>query len=616
MPFFIAAVLGLGDRPPGRFTEAERFLHAAHQAFARPWRGSPRVQVQGSVGISVTPWGRGSLEGLLVSPGGDVVAADARFDDPEGLASELGLAPTASPPELILAAYRRWGESFVDHVDGDFAVVIWDARRSRMVLARDLFGLRPLYLRESQGTFFVASEVDALVGLGSSASVSDLAVIGYLARQWRPSFFEGVDPVAPGSCCIVQDGAILETVTRLRTPLAGATCEAAIDGLKSAFGAAVTARLKDVPRAVVELSGGLDSTSIAALAGRSLRAGVISTELLAVSAVFPGMTCDETPFIEIAASALPFRSCRYDGSVFSDVNLSRPIRAWPGGANPTNLGYGGVEKALSHGADVVLSGLGGDQLFHDLDGMADMLFAGRWRDVVHALATSTPRGRRLRLEAMVRGVASRLPGPVRSEGRRLRALLGPKAGRDPAPPWLTPLAVPLWNGPPPPSARIEAPGQTIGAIQRSMVSRLWGRPLAFDVAAVVRMWADVGIEYRTPLLDRRLIEFALAFPPACRTVTGLSRTLLRQAMQGLVPPAIVARTGKASFLEVVVRMAVESSRWLSRRARPGPMASARWFAPGVLRYEGTTAVAPDRRFADAWRCLAACNLEAWLRGLG
>ena len=117
-----------------------------------------------------------------------------------------------SDTEVILAAYRVWGESFLTRLGGMFAFGLWDATRKRLLLARDPMGIKPLYYHESSSAFLFASEVRTLLGTGLvPRKVDPTGVLSYLAfgsvsEPW--TIVDGVKTVPAGHVIVVENGSI------------------------------------------------------------------------------------------------------------------------------------------------------------------------------------------------------------------------------------------------------------------------------------------------------------------------------------------------------------------------------------------------------------------------
>jgi asparagine synthase (glutamine-hydrolysing) len=179
---------------------------------------------------------------------------------------------SATHAELLLRAYQHWDKEMVKHMRGAFAFAIWDAPKERLMLARDRFGQKPLYLHQAGGALAFASEVKALVRApGVKVEVDTAAVSEYLAQRYvrgPRTLLAGVRKLAPGTCALWQFGTLREA--RYWTPPDGEAPIARgpaspVEGFIQRLDEAVQLNMRG-PRVGVLLSGGYDSAAIVALA--------------------------------------------------------------------------------------------------------------------------------------------------------------------------------------------------------------------------------------------------------------------------------------------------------------------------------------------------------------
>src|SRR5207248_549748 len=138
---------------------------------------------------------------------------DGRIDNRDTLIRSLGRHPLATPQaedrELIVAAYDRFGESFVERLEGDFAIGVFDRRANRLLLARDRLGLRPLCYTQFNGTLLFASEAKPLLACPGIDAIPDETMLADFILYFRASdvktrtFFRGIHSVPPGHMLIV-----------------------------------------------------------------------------------------------------------------------------------------------------------------------------------------------------------------------------------------------------------------------------------------------------------------------------------------------------------------------------------------------------------------------------
>jgi len=215
---------------------------------------------------------------------------------------------TESDTEVIVHAYETWKESAFARFNGQFAIALWDAKDQSLVLARDRLGVRPLYLCEHAGRLYFASEVKAIFAADASIPRAlDPVGLTETFTFWSvvppQSVFSGISELEPGHVLTVsRESRTLRRFWQLRYP-AGRTAgfkgslEDAAEAVRSALDQAVTLRLlrSDVPVGSY-LSGGLDSSLIAALA-RRVKGDRFST----FSIRFEDAEYDETPWQRMVA---------------------------------------------------------------------------------------------------------------------------------------------------------------------------------------------------------------------------------------------------------------------------------------------------------------------------
>jgi asparagine synthase (glutamine-hydrolysing) len=274
-----------------------------------------------------------------------------------------------SDTEVLLAAYRQHGAKMVEHLEGMFAFAIWDDERKGLFLARDHFGIKPLYIYDDGDRFVFASQVKALLaGLPVSPGVEPAGHVGFFLWGSVPepfTLFKNVYALPAGhSLWVDENGAriptkyfdVADALRDDREVSAGDAAEALISGLR---GSVQRHLLSDVPVGIF-LSAGLDSTAIAAIAteqGKQLHAVTLGFD------EFSGEAEDEVPISQTVASRfnLVHHLERINRKQFeqelSDILDSMDQPSIDG----VNTYF--VAKAAEHiGLKVALSGLGGDEI--------------------------------------------------------------------------------------------------------------------------------------------------------------------------------------------------------------------------------------------------------------
>ena len=275
---------------------------------------------------------------------------------------------TASDTEVLVHLYEQHGEGFVERLRGMFAIALWDARERRLLLARDRFGIKPLYYRLAGGTLCFASELKALIEQpGFSRAIDPRAVAAFLAFNSIPApltIFAEARKLPPGTLALWRDGELTQTryarpapaaAGEVRRRPAGELAEQLRETLRDSVRAHLVA---DVPVGVL-LSGGVDSAGIVALA-----AGEQAGPLKTFSVGFEEASFDELERARLVAG-------RYGTDHHEIVLRPDAVELFPklveafdepfgdSSALPTYL----VSELAAGEVKVALSGEGGDELF-------------------------------------------------------------------------------------------------------------------------------------------------------------------------------------------------------------------------------------------------------------
>ncbi len=216
----------------------------------------------------------------LTAPGVSCLVADVRLDNRAELESALGLSATAmADSSLLLAAWQRWGEQCVDHLTGAFSFAVWNEQEQHLFLARDHTGERPLFYASAENWFAFASMPKGLHGLPfMAAEVDEDYLARYLTLSNIPieqTIFRHVRRLPSGCALSVRRGKTRLwrhwQTTQLKDLRLGSP-EAYLDCFRERFDRGVRARLRTTGKVGAQLSGGLDSGSVAATAAHLLAA--------------------------------------------------------------------------------------------------------------------------------------------------------------------------------------------------------------------------------------------------------------------------------------------------------------------------------------------------------
>lgn len=277
---------------------------------------------------------------------------------------------SASDTEVLLCAYERWGEAMLERLNGQFAFALYDRRNELLFLARDRFGVRPLYISIADGDLYFASEVKALFVTGDVRPEMDLRGLDEVFSLWAAraprTVFRNIQQLEPGCCCTWSRGRL--RVKRYYEPR---YCEGsiepagALDTLDSLMKSSVALRMRaDVPVGGY-LSGGLDSSIICALAAR-----LTPHQLRTFSVTFDDPRFDESEHQRRVAKLLSsdHHVVRIGGSEIADVfpDVVRHAESPLLRTAPAPL-YLLARATREAGITVVLTGEGSDELFLGYD---------------------------------------------------------------------------------------------------------------------------------------------------------------------------------------------------------------------------------------------------------
>jgi asparagine synthase (glutamine-hydrolysing) len=498
------------------------------------------------------PEDRHDRQPLTGAGGRFTLVADVRIDNrPELLRAlgDTGRLGQAADSDILLAAFERWGLALLDRVVGDFAFALWDREESRLVLARDPVGERPLYYHQGKDFFAFASVpkgLHALRELERRPNYDKLTeFVGLIPEMGRGSHFEGIEQVSPGHIVAVTPDGLrrIRYWNPERRVLKLPRFEDYRDAFREQLDRAVTARLRGGGSTVAShLSAGWDSSSVTATAARLLRH---TGEIEAFTAVPeggatvpapPGRIPDEGPIAAMTAAMHP--NVRHTllseagRSPIADLDLyverfDRPVYNLCNFTWLTTL----RDRAAENGHRVMLTGELGNFTVSSAPYtiLADLIRDGRWGDWWREARSVAARR-----DARWRGIAASsfgpwVPGPLWSVFRPLSSRPETEAYTAIAPGLAREV-----------EARREAMGIGLASRSKDYFSRTV-RALGFYDNGLYRKGALAGwgLDERDPTGDRRLIEFCLSLPLEMLLKDGVRRPLARAALSDRLPREVL-----------------------------------------------------------------------------
>lgn len=487
-----------------------------------------------------------------------MVAGSLRLDNREELISILGKNPltTIADIELIAAAYLKWNEMFPLHLNGEFAVLLFDQIEQKIVLARDHMGARLLYYHYDRERLLCSSELGSLIeALRIPLKINDDYVAGYLMYDPEPELtpYKGVHAVKPfhvvtfdaeGSCRAKRYWD-LAAVKPIRFK-ADAEYE---EGFRFHFTNAVRGPMRTDGPVFSDLSGGLDSSSIVCVAHQLIEKSEVPTsELHTVSLVSIGSpTSDQTEYIrciEEHVGRAGYHIDELDYPLFSTVSLENALPT----LNPL-LYCAAKHRRISQlmeraNARVVLSGVGGDEIAcaqqNPAPELADLLHSFRLADFHDRLKEWSRRTKRPYIVLLRDAVRLLLPHRLRTRHETRNPNVVPHFVMDHFVKGFSLRSRHVARSPficNTPSENDQALGfwtaiRSIAAGWRSELTRGY-------------------VSY--PFLARPLVEYMQAIPHTQRVQLGKSRSLMRRALSDVLPQAIVKRRSKGNPQETIAR---------------------------------------------------------------
>ena len=511
---------------------------------------------------------------------------------------------SATDTEVILHAYREWGERCVERFDGMWAFALWDAERRRLFCSRDRFGIKPFYYRHDGAHFSFASEPRAFRSVMRLEANPD-AVYEYLDQGYldhlEETFFRGIRRLPPAHSLVFDEHGLRVwsywRLEQLEPP------DDPAEKFSELFLDSVRLELRsDVPVGTA-LSGGLDSSAVAVSADRLLRTEAENAEALGerqrtFTAYFEQPGYDERPFAEavVAQTQAEASWVTFTAAELVD-DLPRIVEAQgePFGSTSICAGWYVMRAAKAGGVKVMLDGQGGDELLagyraHFGFRLADLLAARRVRELSAEIAgarhgsaaLATAIARAFAPEGLVRAVRARTRGSLVHQNLRGTHVLNVEGSQFP---------------------------DRLRRYQQLVLTR---RGLPELLRYEDRNSMTHSLEARVPFLDHRLVELCFSVPASELIRGGETKSLLRRALGDVLPPVVRERRDKVGFV-------TPEAEWLR-----GPLGALAMdvFASQSFRERGFVDVAAARRRLERhrtrrltagmelWRAL---NIELWAR---
>jgi asparagine synthase (glutamine-hydrolysing) len=527
---------------------------------------------------------------------------------------------SGSDCEVILHLYREYGEGFVEHLNGMYGFALWDSERRRFLLVRDRLGVKPLYYAISNGTLIFASEMKSILRMpGFTVSIDPVALDAYLSLGYTPgplSLVSGIRKLPPASVLKVEAGALtISTYWKVPREIEQ---NPDIDALASSVRDSIERSVKsqmvsDVPIGAF-LSGGIDSSAVVAFMARHT-----DTPVRTYSIGFEGNGAEsfynELPYARQVSDL--FHTDHKEIIVTPDVVRLLPRLIWhldePIADSALVTTYL-VSEFASRDVKVILSGVGGDELFGGYRRYLGEYYDAAYRripswvrtGVLQKLAPYLPSDRHskvLNTARLLRSFVLSAELPHQERYRRYVEVFGSSA-----------LKALLVRPTPQP---FDAIGE---AFEKTSSDDVLHQLMCVDLVTQLpddllvltdKMTMATSLECRVPLLDHELVELASSIPASARIRNGQLKHVLKKALEGVLPGEVLHR-GKRGFGAPV-------GAWMKRQLAPVVkqlLSKGTIEGRGLFRWETVrdTIAAHDSNRADHTDHLSALmNLEIWCR---
>lgn len=450
-----------------------------------------------------------------------------------------------SDTEVLLAAWMKWGEECLHRLNGMFAFCLFDRRENRVVIARDRFGIKPLYYYNGSKTFRAASEIKQFPSLeGFDAKVNPLKLYHFLNTGDfsfdDETLWKDVHELSPGHLIALNLNSWSpgETVAPKQwyhlpenVDFDGSFEDAVVE-FRQRLDDAVRLRLRaDVPLGFL-LSGGLDSSTLVGLAHQAPRER--GAHLRVYSSCYDDPAIDERQYIKAmvdhvgADSCLHFPKAEEIADHLDEVIWHNDIPVQHGSPVPHSMIYRHI-KGENDSRKVILEGQGADE---SLCGYGDfhwayfyeLLAAGSWTKLA---------GQLIQFERKHRE-------PLKFFPRKWRRIRFPESMKHPANPGLNAAALLGDVEPPPRPISREAP--SVAALHRNRLVIL-----RYILHNVDRNSMAQSRETRVPFLDHNIVELCLRMPSAYKIHDGVTKRVLRQAVADVLPDKVMRRVDKQGY---------------------------------------------------------------------
>ncbi len=456
---------------------------------------------------------------------------------------------TATDTEVILAAYQQWGTKAFSKFNGMWAFALVDRDRHELILCRDHFGIKPIYIASTKNYFLAASEIKQFTAVDEFECVLNKKIaVNFLTKGWlnysEETFFQGVSELRPGHYLhydlvsnekkTIQWYNLRESIHEIKP-----NYSEAIETVRDLFNDSLRLRMRsDVPVGSC-LSGGIDSSAIVSSIHEK---GFANSDFATLTTCFSDRRYDEQLFSDRIARKTGFREIK----IYPELDhlltkgcLDKMIyhQDQPVGGGSHFLEYCVYEAARKHNLIVVQGGQGSDEYLFGYEEffskrISQFISEFKWRQLFKFLkCRAEHKGSSPLKELLLYFQSNWLPFLV----RLVKSISGRKNYEWLSPRWREYLQ----------SKNLFSKSSTVNDLS---LNQMQFSSLLFQLHSEDRNSMMFSIETRLPFLDHRLVEYCMGLPAEFKIKDGYSKSVFRDAMKNILPESVRKRKHKMGFV--------------------------------------------------------------------
>ena len=440
---------------------------------------------------------------------------------------------STSDTEVVLTAYKEWGEDCVLKFNGMWAFVIWDRKNNKIFLSRDRVGIKPLFYFNKNGKFIFCSEIKGIkTFLENELTLNEKKIYEFLIKgqifvgESNETIYNEVNQLMPGTNLILKDGKVtINKYWSLKININKLSFEENVEGFKNLFRKSIGLMLRSDVEVGTCLSGGLDSSSLVSFASKEF-----NKKFSTFSAVWPGYSCDESYYVnklnEMYSCYANAFTPELDNilEIFDKVIWHQEI---PLSGSSIMAQWFVMGKAKSKNIKVLLDGQGADEIlsgypFYLIPYINEMIYSFKWNELFHNYKSlkqnnySIKRMIGIQKHKLFHKIETAFPIKRELQSKYLFETKYPR-----------------------PHLNNFLPEYLKDQIEKTILPIL----LHFED----RNSMANSVESRVPFLDHNLIEFTVNIPTEQKIHGALTKIILREAMKPYLPVEIYNRTDKIGF---------------------------------------------------------------------